>query len=70
MVSEEAIQLYQPLILPLAISALGLLLIAVGGHQPKRRKAQKVARRRRKRRTLRKSVGRPSAKVVPFKRAN
>jgi len=32
-VSEEAIQLYQPLILPLAISALGLLLIAVGAHE-------------------------------------
>jgi len=32
-VSEEAIQLYQPLVLPLAIAALGLLLIAVGAHE-------------------------------------
>lgn len=30
--SEEAVVLYQPLILPLSISILGLLLIAVGAH--------------------------------------
>ena len=67
-VSEEAIALYQPIILPISISVLGLLLIAVGAHTPKRRKAKR--RGRRKRKALGKSVGRPSAKVLPFKRAN
>jgi hypothetical protein len=69
-VSEEAIALYQPLILPLAISILGLLLIAVGAHTPKRRKAAK-----RKSKRKRKALGprkpkppAPSVKVVPFKR--
>jgi hypothetical protein len=47
-VSEAAIQLYQPLILPLSISALGLLLIASGAHRPKRREAPKRKRRRRR----------------------
>jgi hypothetical protein len=50
-VSEEAIALYQPIILPLAISALGLLLIAVGAHTPKRRKAKR-RRGSRKRKAL------------------
>jgi hypothetical protein len=67
-VSEEAIQLYQPLILPISISVLGLLLIAVGAHTPKRRKAKR-RRGRRKRQALGR-VGRPSAKVIPFKKAN
>jgi hypothetical protein len=31
-VNEEAVRIYQPLILPLVISALGLLLIAAGAH--------------------------------------
>jgi hypothetical protein len=53
-VNEEAIQLYQPLVLPLSISALGLLLIASGAHSPKR-KAQKRAGKR-KRRKRRKAV--------------
>jgi hypothetical protein len=51
-VSEEAIELYQPLILPLAISALGLLLIAVGAHQPKRRKAKRKAGKRKRKKRL------------------
>jgi hypothetical protein len=67
-VSEEPIQLYQPLILPIAISVLGLLLIAVGAHTPKRHMAKK-RRGRRKRKALGR-VGRPSAKVIPFKKAN
>ena len=66
-VSEEAIQLYQPLILPISISVLGLLLIAVGAHTPKRRKAMR-RRGRRKRQALGR-VGRPTAKVLPFKKA-
>jgi hypothetical protein len=45
------------------------VMIAVGAHQPQRRKA-KTVRRRRKRRTPGKGVRQPSAKVVPFKRAN
>jgi hypothetical protein len=68
-VSEEAIQLDQPLILPISISVLGLLLIAVGAHTPKRRKAKR-RRGRRKRKALGEGVGRPSAKVIPFKKAN
>jgi hypothetical protein len=68
-VSEEAIQLYQPLVLPISISVLGLLLIAVGAHTtPKRRKAKR--RGRRKRKALGKGASRPTAKVLPFKKAN
>ena len=48
-VSEEAVRLYQPLILPLAISALGLLLVAVGALRPERRKAKKAVRKRKRR---------------------
>jgi hypothetical protein len=68
-VTEEAIQLYQPIILPVTISVLGLLLIAVGAHTPKRRKAKR-RRGRLKRKVLGKGVGRASAKVLHFKRAN
>ena len=65
-VSEADIALYQPLLLPLSISALGLLLMAVGAHQPKRRKAKKVAKRKK----LKADPPRPCgpAKVLPFKR--
>lgn len=66
-VSEAEVRLYQPLILPLSISGLGLLLITVGAHQPKRRTARK-AKRRRKRRAL--GARRPTAKVLSFKKAN
>jgi hypothetical protein len=48
-IPEEAVRLYQPLVLPLAISALGLLLIAAGAHSPKRRRKAKGAVRKRKR---------------------
>jgi len=67
-IPEEAVRIYQPLVLPLAISGLGLLLIAVGAHQPKRRKARK-RRGRRKRKALgpRRPSG-SSAKVLPFKK--
>jgi hypothetical protein len=68
-VTEEAIQLYQPLILPISISVLGLLLIAVGAHTPKRPMTRR-RKGRRKRKALGKGVGRPSAKVLPFKRAD
>jgi hypothetical protein len=39
-VSEEAVQLYQPLVLPVAISVLGLLLISAGAHSPKPKKVK------------------------------
>jgi hypothetical protein len=50
-VSEEAVQLYQPLVLPLSISALALLLTTVGAHQPapepiKRPKARNKQKKR------------------------
>jgi hypothetical protein len=64
-VSEAAISLYQPLILPLAISITGLLLITVGAHSPRRRKVQKRMGRR-KRRPQPKLP--PSAKVIPLRR--
>lgn len=67
-VSEEAVALYQPIILPISISALGLLLIAVGAHSSKRRKAQKKRRGKRKK-GRRPTPPKPSpAKVVPFRR--
>jgi hypothetical protein len=66
-VSEEAVALYQPIILPLAISALGLLLIAVGAHSPKRRKVTKRKGRRKKGRRPA-SPKPPTAKVIPLRR--
>jgi hypothetical protein len=69
-VSEEAIALYQPIILPVAISAIGLLLIAAGAHPPKRREAPK-RKGKRKRRRRRKVVPQPSQRsnVVPLRKA-
>jgi hypothetical protein len=66
--SEAAIQLYQPLILPLSISALGLLLIAVGAHTPRRRKAKKRKGKQRKRKPRLGKGAQPSANVVPLRR--
>jgi hypothetical protein len=64
-VSEEAIALYQPIILPVSISVLGLLLIAVGAHMPKRRKAKR--RRKRRRRRLGPLAKPSSGNVVPLR---
>jgi hypothetical protein len=64
-VSEAAISLYQPLVLPLSISALGLLLITAGAHQPMRRKAKK--RRGRRRRKAFGSSSRRTGNVVPLR---
>jgi hypothetical protein len=58
-VSEAGIALYQPLVLPLAISALGLLLITVGAHTPKRRKALKRKGKPRRRKS------KPRARKLP-----
>jgi hypothetical protein len=68
-VNEEAVRIYQPLVLPLSISALGLLLIASGAHQPARREAQKRKgkRRRRRRKALPQSSQRSN--VVPLRKA-
>jgi hypothetical protein len=60
-ISEAAVSLYQPLALPLAISALGLLLIAAGGHTPQQ--PAKAMRKRRKRRR-RKATPQPSRSNV------
>ena len=83
-VTEEAVALYQPLVLPLTISALGLLLIAVGAplvasKSPKSRKSRKRWwwQRWRQRWGKRKKKGQPkpapprkpsSDKVVPLRR--
>jgi hypothetical protein len=61
-VSEEAVKLYQPLVLPVAISVLGLLLISAGAHRPKR-KAQKRKGKRKPRRRL--GNAKPRAKALP-----
>jgi hypothetical protein len=66
-VSEADIALYQPLVLPLAISITGLLLIAAGAHQPKRRKVQARRGKRKKRRSP-VSPKPSSAKVIPLRR--
>ena len=67
-ISEEAIQLYQPLVLPTAISVLGLLLISAGAHQP-RPPAKVVRRKGKRRRKPRLGKGpQPSATVVPLRR--
>jgi hypothetical protein len=67
--TEEAIRTFQPLVLPLVISALGLLLIAAGAHSPKPRKAPARKGKRKKRR---RSVPKPSQKqasnVLPMRR--
>jgi hypothetical protein len=49
-ITEEAVHLYQPLVLPLAISILGLLLIAAGAHHPPKRRAPKAVVGRKRRR--------------------
>ena len=71
-VSEEAIALYQPIILPVAISVLGLLLITAGAHQPtpvKPQKRRKGKRRRKPRLGPRKPAAKTaSATIVPFAR--
>jgi hypothetical protein len=63
-VSEEAIALYQPIILPVAISAIGLLLIAAGAHQPKRREAPKRMGKRKRRRRRKAAAPQPSQSNV------
>ena len=68
-VTEEAIQLYQPLVLPVAISVLGLLLISAGAHSPK--PPSKVVQRRKGKRKQKPRLGKasqPSANVVPLRR--
>lgn len=57
-VSEAAISLYQPLVLPLSISALGLLLITAGAHKPKPRKRKAKGRKRGRKR-------KPKARKLP-----
>jgi hypothetical protein len=70
-IPEEAVRIYQPLILPLAISGLGLLLIAVGAHPPNKRRKAKKRKGRRKRKAKPKAKPSPAfAKVVPFRKAS
>jgi hypothetical protein len=64
-VSEEAVQLYQPLVLPVAISVLGILMIAAGAHKPKRRKPVKAKGKKRLKAPKPKP---PSAQVIPLRR--
>lgn len=67
-VSEADIALYQPLILPLSISALGLLLIAAGTHSPKHRKVRTRKGKRKKGRRPTSPRTPSSAKVIPLRR--
>jgi hypothetical protein len=64
--TEADVALYQPLILPLAISALGLLLIAVGAHTPKRRKALKRKGKPKRRSPPKPKTPRSKAKALPM----
>jgi hypothetical protein len=68
-VNEEAVRIYQPLVLPLSISALGLLLISAGAHSPKPVKA--VPKRKGKGRKRKPRLGKrppPTTNVVPLRR--
>jgi uncharacterized membrane protein len=68
-VTEAAISLYQPLVLPLAISITGLLLIASGAHSPRRRKAQTQTRKSKRKKGRAPVSPKPSsAKVIPLRR--
>ena len=72
-VSEEAVALYQPIVLPVAISVLGLLLVSAGAHNsPKPVKApRRKGRKPRKRLGPRKSKPAAAPKkgtVLPFVR--
>lgn len=66
-VTEEAYALVQPLVLPLAVSFTGLLLIAYGAHSPRRRKVKRRVSKRKKRRQPVSPKPSP-AKVLPFRR--
>lgn len=68
-VSEAAIQLYQPLVLPLSISALGLLLIASGAHQPQRPKAKRRVTKRKRKAKLKAKPAAPSNVVAMPRRS-
>lgn len=73
-VNEEAVRIYQPLVLPLSISALGLLLISAGAHNTPKPPAKVVKRKGRKpRKRLGPRKSKPaaapkkaSATVLPF----
>lgn len=72
--SEDQITLYQPLVLPLAISSLGILMIAVAASSPKARprSGQKKKRSPPRRRPVPKkklaAVQQASGSVVPLRR--
>jgi hypothetical protein len=68
-VSQESVALYQPIILPVAISVLGLLLISAGAHQQKPVKAARKRKGKGRKRKPRLGKGpQPSANVVPLRR--
>ena len=71
-ITEEAIALYFPLVLPTSISTLGLLLIAAGAHQPHRPKAVRGKGKKRKRRPRPRKSSQPSQKrasnVLPMRK--
>ena len=69
-VSEEAVALYQPLVLPVTIAVLGLLMIEVGAHlaPPPETAAKPRGKRKRKRKPKSPSPQPSSDKVVPLHR--
>ena len=67
-VSEEAIALYQPIILPVAISVHGLLLISAGAHQPSPPAKAVRGKGKRKRKPRLGKGPQPSATVVQLRR--
>ena len=65
-ISEEAVALYLPLVLPITISMLGLLLVAMGAHRPK----PIVGRRGKRKRRRRRPPAQPSkSNVVPLRKS-
>ena len=69
-VTEEAVALYQPLVLPVTIAVLGLLMIEVGAHllTPPAKEARPRGKRKRKRKPKSPSPPPSSDKVVPLRR--
>ena len=66
-VSEEAIALYQPLVLPVTISMLGLLLVAMGAHRPAPVLGRQGKRKRRRRMS---AVQSSRGNVVPLRKSS
>jgi hypothetical protein len=69
--SEEQVTLYMPLVLPMAISITGLLLVAAGVHRPPapvKAPAKRKGKRRRKATKAKPAAASRKGQVLPFTR--